>query len=143
MLADLRGNPSAQDTELLDAFCLNGELDKRLSTLSTGTRQKVNAAIAFLFRPELLILDEPTAGLDPVASAILKDKVQRERAAGRTIVLTSHIMSEVEELADELAFLLDGTLRFVRSPAAVMRETGEPTLERGIARLMREGVGST
>lgn len=142
MLADLRGDPPDRDTELLAAFGLAGELDKRVGTLSTGTRQKVNAVVAFLFRPALLILDEPTAGLDPVASAVLKDKVRRERAAGRTIVLTTHIMSEVEELADDVAFLLDGTLRFVRSPADVLRATHESTLERGIARLMREGAAA-
>ncbi len=142
MLADLRDNPPNRDMELLDAFGLEPELDKRLGTLSTGTRQKVNAVIAFLFRPDVLILDEPTAGLDPVASALLKDKVRRERDAGRTIVLTTHVMSEVAELADSLAFLLDGRLQFVRPPAQVLEETGEATLERGIARLMREGVSS-
>lgn len=139
MLSELRGVAGERDDSLIPAFRLEKEMDKRLGTLSAGTRQKVNAVIAFRFRPDILILDEPTAGLDPVASAILKDRIRAERAAGRTIVLTTHIMSEVEELADEVAFLLDGSLRFVRSPAEIAADTGEPTLERGIARLMREG----
>lgn len=142
MLADLRGDPAGRDVELLERFGLDREMDKRLGTLSTGTRQKVNAVIAFLFHADLLILDEPTAGLDPVAAALLKDKVRAVRDAGRTVVLTTHIMSEVEELADDVALLLEGTLRFVRAPADVLRDTGESTLERGVARLMREGVAA-
>jgi Cu-processing system ATP-binding protein len=142
LLGDLRGDPASLDTELIDRFGLTAELDKRLGTLSAGTRQKVNAVIAFLFRPELLILDEPTAGLDPVASAILKDKVHRVREEGRTIVLTTHVMSEVAELADYVVFLLDGKVRFLSSPGDVLTATDEPTLERGIARLMREATAA-
>jgi Cu-processing system ATP-binding protein len=136
---DANGSDGLRDDSLITSLGLRTELDKRLGTLSAGTRQKVNAVIAFLFRPQLLILDEPTAGLDPVASAILKDRIRAERDAGRTVVLTTHVMSEVEELADEVAFLLDGSLQFVRSPATIREQTGEATLERGIARLMREG----
>ena len=81
--------------------------------LSGGTRQKVNAVMAFLFRPDLFILDEPTAGLDPLSSSVLKDKILAMRGAGRTFIVTSHIMSELEELADDVAFMLEGqtTLR--------------------------------
>jgi Cu-processing system ATP-binding protein len=138
MLADLRGPAARVDDELLSAFRLESEIDKRLGTLSAGTRQKVNALIAFAFGPDLLILDEPTAGLDPVAAALLKDRIRRERNAGRTILLTTHVMSEVEEMADEVVFLLDGSVRFVSTPVDVMHQTGESTLERGIARLMRD-----
>lgn len=138
MLADLRKRTVADDDELLAAFQLGTQIDKRLGTLSAGTRQKVNAVIAFQFAPDLLILDEPTAGLDPVAAAVLKDRIRRERDAARTVVLTTHVMSEVEEMADDVVFLLDGSVRFVGAPSDILGLTGEPTLERGIARLMQQ-----
>jgi Cu-processing system ATP-binding protein len=136
MLRDLRGNPARVDDELLEAFRLAPELDKPLRTLSGGTRQKVSAVVAFLFDPAVLILDEPTAGLDPVASSILKDKILRERARGKTFILTSHIMSEVEELSDRIAFLLDGEVRFGGYVAELKQRTGQSRLERAIAQMM-------
>ena len=138
MLKELRGVPDAAlDEELAGRLAIAPHLHKPLRTLSGGTRQKVNAILAFLFRPELLILDEPTAGMDPVSSGVLKDKILRERAAGRTVVVTSHIMSELEELADDVAFLLDGRVHFAGSVAELGRLTGETRLERAIAQLMR------
>ena len=85
-------------------------MNKRLKNLSGGTLQKVNAAIAFLFNPQILILDEPTAGLDPVASGILKDKILKENENGKTILFTSHIISELEDLAQNIAFILEGKI---------------------------------
>lgn len=126
-----------RDEELVTAFCLAAEMDKLVGTLSGGTRQKVNAAIAFLFRPSLLILDEPTAGLDPIASGILKDKIRQVRGEGRSVLITSHILTELEELADDVAFLCDGHLRFSGSVAALLARTGERRLEAAVAALMR------
>lgn len=140
MLQDLRGGEHQTDMELLKKFRLGKEMDKALGTLSGGTRQKVSVVLAMLFNPKILILDEPTSGLDPVASSIFKDALIEERAAGKTIILTSHIMSEVEELADEVVFLLDGKIRFHGSPAEIFQSTGESNLERGIARMMVETV---
>lgn len=140
LLTELRGNPVQRDVELIERFGLETEMDKRLGTLSTGNRQKVNAAMAFLFSPELLILDEPTAGLDPVAAGIFKDKIRSLREVDRTIVFTTHIMSEVAELADDVAFVLDGRIRFVTSPGQIMSATQQATFERGIAQLMREAA---
>jgi len=136
LLSGLRGNPERQDRELIEAFGLAAELAKPVRTLSGGTRQKLNAVVAFLFRPALVILDEPTAGLDPVASAVLKDKVLAAPAQGTTVLLTSHLMGEVEELAGRVAFLLEGRVRFHGTMAALRTETGEARLERAVARLM-------
>ena len=97
LLRDLRRARGPIDLELFDRFALAPEMGKQLRTLSGGTRQKINAALAFAFFPDLLILDEPTAGLDPASSATLKDKILAERGGGRTIVVTSHIMSDVED----------------------------------------------
>jgi Cu-processing system ATP-binding protein len=141
MVKDLRGatDPTALDEELIARFDLAPHLRKPLRALSGGTRQKVNAVLAFLFRPALLILDEPTAGLDPIASGVLKDKILAERAAGRTFVLTGHVMSELEELAhhDDLAFLVDGRVRFAGPVEELLRATRQTKLERAVAHLMR------
>ncbi len=138
LLTGLRGQREGLDQELIDDFKLAPSLDRPVRTLSGGTRQKLNAVVAFLFRPSLLILDEPTAGLDPVAAGILKDKVLRAPAQGTTVLLTSHLMSEVEELAQELIFLLDGRVAFRGSLGALLQLSGEVRLERAIARLLEE-----
>jgi len=137
MLADLRGTSAIHDRALVDRFQLGSELTKPLRTLSGGTRQKVNAVLAFLFDPALLVLDEPTAGLDPLASSILKDKIREERARGKTVVLTSHVMTELEELADNIVFLLDGSVRFAGSLQDLKVGTRQLNLERAVAQLMR------
>ncbi|HKS06154.1 MAG TPA: ABC transporter ATP-binding protein [Gemmatimonadaceae bacterium] len=125
------------DDELIAAFGLHTEFDKTLGALSGGTRQKVNAVIAFLFRPQIVVLDEPTAGLDPVASRALKDKIARVRDEGRTVLITSHILAELEELADDIAFLCDGSLQFAGSVDALLAQTRETGLEAAIASLLR------
>jgi len=141
MLLDLRGRDATIDRELVDRFRLEGALTKPLRTLSGGTRQKVNAVLAFLFTPRLLILGEPTAGLDPIAGGVLKDKIRDGREQGRTILLASHVMTELEELADDVVFLLDGTARFAGSIADLKRRTRQLNLEHAAAQLMRESAG--
>ena len=142
MLTDLRRPARPVDDELVERFNFAGALDKPIRMLSGGTRQKVNAVIAFLFRPDLLILDEPTAGLDPVSSGILKDKIFAEKAAGKTFLLTSHIMSELDELADDVAFINEGKVAFVGALAELKRVTRQSNLERAIAEMMKRGAAA-
>lgn len=137
-LRRLRNDPAQVDVALIERLGLDAALDQPVRTLSGGTRQKLNAVVAFLFRPSLLIMDEPTAGLDPVASALLKDKVLAAPAAGATVLLTSHIMSEIEELAQDVVFLVEGQVRFQGAVESLIASTGEARLERAIARLLRE-----
>ena len=139
MLKDLRGPGAPLDEELIHVFGLQSALAKPLRVLSGGTRQKVNAVMAFLFSPELLMLDEPTAGLDPLSSSILKDKILAARGEGRTLIVTSHIMNELEELADDVAFMLEGRATFVGTLDELKRITNQRTLERAIATMMRRG----
>jgi Cu-processing system ATP-binding protein len=127
---------ATRDRELVEQFRLAAHLHKPLRTLSGGTRQKVNAVLAFLFDPDVLILDEPTSGLDPVASGILKAKVRSAREAGKTVIVTSHVMSELEELADDIAFLLDGRVRFAGSVHDLKLHTRQLSLERAVAQMM-------
>jgi Cu-processing system ATP-binding protein len=139
MLIDLRGPGTALDDELISRFQLRASFDKPVRTHSGGTRQKLNAALAFLFRPRVLILDEPTAGLDPIAAGILKEKVRAARDAGATVIVTSHVIAELEELADDVVLLLDGAVRYEGTLGHIAAEAGESRLERAIATLMLAG----
>ncbi|OYV64792.1 MAG: hypothetical protein B7Z72_12840 [Gemmatimonadetes bacterium 21-71-4] len=140
MVRDLRSAEGPVDDELVASFALEPELDKPFRTLSGGTRQKINAVLSVLFHPELLILDEPTAGLDPVASSVFKDKILALRKLGRTCLITSHVLSELEELVDDVVFLLDGGVRFAGPVADLKRTTRQVTIERAVAELMRDSA---
>jgi Cu-processing system ATP-binding protein len=142
MLRDLRPDVKDIDDDLVRTFGLGLELTKKLNDLSGGTKQKINAVAAFLFRPLLLILDEPTAGLDPRSARILKDKILDERRSGRTFVITSHVMSELEELADNVIFISDGRVRFSGSIDQIKRLTRQVNLERAVAELMEQGAAA-
>jgi len=142
LLTHLRGAAVARDEELIDAFALGEHLSKPVRTLSGGTRQKINALLAFLFRPELLVLDEPTAGLDPLSSSLLKDRILAARGVGGTVVLTSHVMSELEELADDVAFLVDGRVAYIGTLFDLKHMTNQSNLERAIAVMMRRGMAA-
>jgi Cu-processing system ATP-binding protein len=140
MMKDLRKNNNGKDDELLQAYQLHSMYDKQMRTLSGGTTQKVSAAIAFLFNPKVLILDEPTAGLDPVAAEILKTKILKAKGEGRLVIITSHIMSEVEEMADKIMYLYEGKINFYKTIAQLKTETGEEKLSRAIARIMTQNA---
>jgi Cu-processing system ATP-binding protein len=136
MIEDLRG-AAPRDPVLLERFALSAHLDQPVRTLSGGTRQKLSAALAFLFRPELLILDEPTAGLDPVATGIFREELLRARARGAAILLASHTLAELEEVADDLLLLLEGQIRFHGTLEELRQLTGLARVERAVAALMR------
>jgi Cu-processing system ATP-binding protein len=138
MILDLRKkNILETDHELIDSFGLENMFDKRMRTLSGGTRQKVSAALAFLFNPDILILDEPTAGLDPVATEILKDKIRKEKQKGKLILITSHVLSDLDDLVSEIIYFNDGNLIFHKSITELRSDTGEDKLSRAIAVVMR------
>jgi Cu-processing system ATP-binding protein len=137
LLRELRGHAIPEDDELFEAFALGPELDKPVRVLSGGTRQKLNAALAFMFRPRILLLDEPTAGLDPVASGVLKARIGRVREGGVSVLLVSHLLSEVEDLADDVLLLLEGRVEFQGSLRRLRELTGEPRLEQAVATLMQ------
>lgn len=139
LLRSLRDEKTVDGSEeLIDAFGLREELSKPLKTLSGGTRQKVSATIALMFDPSILVLDEPTAGLDPEASAYLKDTISLHRARGKTIVMTSHIMSEIDELADRIVYILDGKVRFDVEKSELKRRSGENRLDRALVNVLME-----
>jgi Cu-processing system ATP-binding protein len=125
------------DEELIVAFNLKEMFAKPMRALSGGTRQKVSAALAFLFNPQVVILDEPTAGLDPLAAEILKEKIQKEKEAGKLIIVTSHIMSEVEEIADSIAYIVEGQALFFKSIAEIKSKTGEEKLGKALFHMLQ------
>ncbi len=135
-IQELRGSRGRDLESLIERFGLEAALSQPTRVLSGGTRQKLSALLAFLFDPPVLILDEPTAGLDPLASSRFKDLVAASRDAGKTIIMTSHVMSELEELADRVLFLLEGTVIFSGGLEELRERTGEAKLERAVARLM-------
>ncbi|MFT7605701.1 MAG: Cu-processing system ATP-binding protein [Saprospiraceae bacterium] len=136
MIKDLRGQ-EANDKELIAYFDLAPFLDKRLGNLSGGTRQKVNIIQAFMYDSPIMMLDEPTAGLDPVAMIRLKDLIFKEKAKGKIILITTHIMSFVEEMSDELIFLLEGKIHFKGTVKQLKYQYDESNLERAIARILQ------
>jgi Cu-processing system ATP-binding protein len=125
------------DEELIDKCGLKQIFDKPMRTLSGGTRQKVSAALAFLFNPDVLILDEPTAGLDPLSSEILKEKILNEKSKNKLILITSHILSDLDELTTHIMYLQEGKLEFFKEIDQLREETGELKLGKAIARIMK------
>jgi len=125
------------DTDLIVKFNLVSIFDKPMRTLSGGTRQKVSAALAFYFNPAILILDEPTAGLDPLSSEVLKEKIIAEKRRNKLILITSHILSDLDDLATDIMYLQDGKLQFCKSIETLRKETGEPKLGKAIAKIMK------
>ena len=137
MIKDLRGKTN-EDERLIDLFKLNPFLDKKLGTLSGGTKQKVNLILTFMFNSPLIILDEPTSGLDPISMIRLKDLIQAEKAKGKTILITSHIMSFVEEISDEIVFILEGKIYFKGSIQKLKTKTNQPDFEHAIASILTD-----
>ncbi len=136
MIQDLRQKPSDM-VKLVGLFGLEPFLDKKLSTLSGGTKQKVNIILTFMFDCPLLILDEPTTGLDPAALIELKRLIREEKEKGKTILVTSHIMQFVEEIADEIVYLLEGKIYFRGNIKALKSQTKKNNFEHAIAAIAR------
>lgn len=137
MIKDLRGKTN-EDQQLIELFKLEPFLDKKLGTLSGGTKQKVNIVLTFMFDSPLIILDEPTSGLDPISLIRLKDLIQIEKGKGKTILITSHIMSFVEEVSDEIVFLLEGKTYFKGTISDLKTKTKQTNFEHAIASILTE-----
>lgn len=138
MLKNIRGiDESKLNSSLIQQFELENIYEKPMRTLSGGTRQKVSAAVAFLFDPAILILDEPTAGLDPLSSEILKEKIITEKKRNKLILITSHILSDLDEFTSHIMYLQEGKMQFFKDLPALQEETGELRIGKAIARIMK------
>ncbi|MCO5249430.1 MAG: ABC transporter ATP-binding protein [Chitinophagales bacterium] len=139
MVEDIRTKDDKNlDKELYESFKIYDILNKRMNTLSGGTRQKISAYLAFLFNPKILILDEPTAGLDPISSLILREKILKEKENGKLILITSHILSELDDMIDRIAYMEDGKMIFDKTIEEVKSETSETKLWNAIAHIMNQ-----
>lgn len=139
MMKDIRrGTYTYIDDELEQAYKIRQIEGKTMRTLSGGTRQKVSACLAFMFNPDMLILDEPTAGLDPLAAEVLKDKILAEKNKGKLILITSHIISDLDAVATDVIYLMDGKIRFYEPVEQLKINTREKTLNRAIAQIMKQ-----
>ncbi len=132
LITKLRNAQPINRDELIKQLNLSSELEKPLKNLSGGTKQKVNAVLALMFDLPILILDEPTAGLDPVASRTLKKLLLIEKNKGKTIILTSHILSDIEQLSDFIHILNDGNVIFSGSKEKLITNGN---LEKAISKL--------
>jgi len=137
-----RADEGKLDNDLIIQFNLVSIFDKPMRTLSGGTRQKVSAALAFYFHPEILILDEPTAGLDPLSSEILKEKIISEQKRNKLILISSHVLSELDELTTHVMYLQEGRMQFFKDIQTLREETGELKLGKAIAQIMRNGLNN-
>lgn len=136
MLKDIRKMPDQElDTDLYQEFKLYDLLHKRMGTLSGGTRQKVSAQLAFMFDPDVLVLDEPTAGLDPLSTEILKQKIAKEK--GKLILITSHILSDLDDIVTHVIYMQDGKIFFKKPIGDIKQETGKQKLSEAIAHIMK------
>ena len=139
MIKNLRPK-KARDHDLIELFKLEPFLDKKLGNLSGGTKQKVNLVLAFMFDCPLLILDEPTTGLDPVSLIHLKELILKEKKAGKIILITTHIMDFVETMADEVVFLLEGKVYFRGKVDELKGKSSRNNLEHAIASILSDEV---
>ncbi|MCB6099388.1 ABC transporter ATP-binding protein [Flavobacterium psychrophilum] len=137
MVKKIRNSKDNLDEDLFRDFEIEKMLNKQMRTLSGGTTQKISAVLAFLFNPDVLILDEPTAGLDPLASELLKEKIIKEKEKGKLIIITSHLLSELDDLISEIIFMQDGKIFFHKKVNELREETQEDKISKAIAKILR------
>ena len=136
MIKNIKKLP-CHDQELIELFGLQKHLNKSLGNLSGGTKQKVNLVLTFMVDVPVLVLDEPTSGLDPIAILALKKLILREKEKGKTILITSHILSFIEELSDEILFILGGNIYFRGTPQQLLETTQKNNFQEAIAELLK------
>lgn len=138
MLTHLRRRPAIARDETIQSLGLQTVLDKPFASLSGGTRQKVAAAVAFMFDAPVIILDEPTAGLDPVASIAFKNFARRKAQEGKTIIFVSHFLTEIDQLATDVVFLNEGKSIYSGSVDSLKARKKQGSLEDALISLFQE-----
>jgi|SRR5690554_1402561 len=137
LLKRLRSDVETIDESVYKMFDIDGMKSKALGKLSGGMRQKVSAALAFMFSPEILILDEPTAALDPVSNENLKDKIKQEVADGKMVMITSHNLSDLDGIVSRVVYLMEGEVYFDKTIEELQASTGEERLNRMIVESLK------
>ena len=129
--------PEADVERVIEDVDLTGEMDRQVMRLSGGQRSRVSLAVALLGAPELLVLDEPTVGLDPVLRTDLWDLFHRLADEGRTLLVSSHVMDEATR-CDELLLMRDGAILAQETPEALLARTGARDTEDAFLALVRD-----
>ena len=137
MVKKIRNSKDNLDEDLFRDFEIEKMLNKQMRTLSGGTTQKISAVLAFMFNPDVLILDEPTAGLDPLASEILKNKIIKERKNGKLIIITSHLLSELDDMVNEIVFINEGKILVHQSVEDLKTETQQTKISDAITNILK------
>lgn len=140
LIIELRDSPHKMDQDLMQHFKIESMLHKRMGNLSGGTVQKVSATLAFLFNPDILILDEPTAGLDPISAEILKEKISTVKQEGKLVLITSHMLSELDDLVSHIVFMQDGEILFNHPTEQIKMQTGEQKISKAIAGMLKKST---
>ena len=133
MIKEIRKDVTSYDEDLYHGFGIPSLEHKTMRSLSGGTRQKVSACLAFLFRPDIYILDEPTAGLDPVSSELMKEKIREQSDKGKLILMTSHVLSDLENLTTHVIYLQEGKVIMYKSVDELRDMSGESRLDKIIS----------
>ncbi|WP_038028357.1 ABC transporter ATP-binding protein [Thermonema rossianum] len=144
MVKELRGNINQELlNRMLKGFQLESHLDKKVKHLSGGTLQKLGIVLAFMNEAAVYVLDEPTNGLDPLSLFYLKKLILEKREEGKYILISTHIIPFVEEIADRLLFILEGSAFFDGTLAHLRDTYGEASLEEIVAKVMESQIGMT
>ena len=126
--AALYRRPTRPAGELLELLGLGDAADTPVEQFSKGMQTRLGIARALLHRPELIFLDEPTTGLDPVSARVVKELIRAQREEGRTVVLTTHNMALADELCDRVALIVDGRIAQIDAPRALRLRYGAPSV---------------
>ena len=110
--------------KILERLGVRDQLDTKVGTLSHGNRKKVGLAIAMVHEPDLLILDEPTSGLDPGSVKVFRKMVKELKVDGRTVFISSHVLTEVERICDTVGIMAKGRLRLVEGTEDLLKRAG-------------------
>lgn len=138
LLVHLRGVPAVLQERLVSELGVSRFWKKPFRELSGGMKQKINILQCFMFDSKTIFLDEPTSSLDPQMAGYVKNLIREMKANGKTILFTSHIMSEVEEIADQMALLSNGEVLVETSPQNFISEKGAPNLEKAMMQYWSE-----
>jgi len=140
MVGKLRSRAPVFMDELIKKFALEESLPKLLKNLSGGTKQKINAVMALMFDVPILILDEPTVGLDPESSMVFKNFILEQHKLGKTIIFTSHVLYDIEELAERIYIVLEGREAFRGTMQEMKTSTDSKGLEEALVKIARRQV---
>jgi len=138
IVKDIHSNNEFRDEELIESFKMKDIYGKSFGQLSGGFKQRVSGTIAFIFDPELLILDEPTASLDPLSNEIMKHKILKAKQKNKTVLVTSHTLSEADELADRLIYMLEGKIILDKPVSEIKNGSGGIKLGAAVKKFIGE-----